>query len=625
MRLRPHLPLLIATALWQGGCAAPGTDLEALPFYREDRTSAPLAVSAEVPLLLLSLDAADVEVDPAEAGPVMNEDGEPTQPGEPYLEARSIVRWPWGFGRFIQRDEHLNYQLTIPFFAQGLVTSGPLGRALSPDEAVQEDIIASLADDPAGGGVAMGPLGHFYRQRTDHNALPDMEHLGPDLDEDIGLFPFFAWGGGSSEEHEYFAVFPFGGTTKGILGKEEITWFGFPLPAYAKVRDRAYDSTHIMWPFINWVDGPRHSGWRVLPFGGHYEHTDSWGNMVYERNFLLWPFITWQTSGMNEPKGPTDTFFFLPFGGWISGPDYRNYSVLWPFFRYEEDDLDESWELRAPFPFLIAGGGRDRWRFDLWPFFGAKVRPGFARHFVAWPIWRWEDLESQDHSFNGQWLLPFFWRTHWEWSRTGEHETKIRLFPLLHYREWQDGSLEFAMLSPYWFDDPNGFERTIGSFFRLYRYYQDEHGGYEHQALLGLFSYRNLPALPRTPDHPGRPDYWRLSLLFGLFQLRSLGDETGLRLLYLPEITWGERDPVMDEWEEEFVIAKARDRRPLPPPEPVPVEPEPGEPDERPDETDGSDEPDTTEPDATEPDATDEPDGADEEPERERVRPRRVN
>ena len=130
MRLRPHLPLLIATALWQGGCAAPGTDLEALPFYREDRTSAPLAVSAEVPLLLLSLDAADVEVDPAEAGPVMNEDGEPTQPGEPYLEARSIVRWPWGFGRFIQRDEHLNYQLTIPFFAQGLVTSGPLGRAL---------------------------------------------------------------------------------------------------------------------------------------------------------------------------------------------------------------------------------------------------------------------------------------------------------------------------------------------------------------------------------------------------------------------------------------------------------------------------------------------------------------
>lgn len=549
--IRPRVPLLIALALWQCGCAAPGTDVEALPFYREDRTSAPRAVSVDVPLLLLSLDAADVEVDPSEDGPLESDGDEPPPSEGPYYEARSIVRWPWPLGRFIHRGEHLNYQLTIPIIADGLVSNpGPLGRGLSPDEAVRDDVLASVAKDPAAGGFAMGPLGYFYRTRVDHNALPDMEELGPDLDEDIGLFPFFAWGSGSSEDHEYFAVFPFGGTTKGMLGKEEVTWFGFPLPAYAKVRDRAYDSTHILWPFINWVDGPRHSGWRVLPFGGHYEHTDSWGNPVYERNYLLWPFITWQTTGMNEPKGQTDIFFFLPFGGWISGPDYHNYSVLWPFFRYEEDVLEESWELRAPFPFLIVGGGRDRFRFDLWPLFGVKQRPGFSRHFVAWPIWRWEDLEEHDYTFDGQWFLPFYWRTHWEYPEQGTHETKIRLFPLLHYREWRDGSVEFAMLSPFWKDDPNGFERTLGTLLRLYRYHKDAHGGVEHQALLGLFSYRDLPALPSTPEHPGRPAYWRLSLLFGLFQLRSLGDESGLRLFWLPEITWGEPDPVMQAWSE---------------------------------------------------------------------------
>jgi hypothetical protein len=535
---RPLLAcLLSAAAILQCSCAAPGTDVEALPFYREDRT-VPGTVRAEVPVLLLSLDAADVVKEPEEGA-------DPA--AEPEVEEQAIVRVPWPLGMFIKRGEHLNYNLTLPVVIPGLITSGPLGRALSPDSAVREDIMASLASDAEGGGLAMGPLGYFYRTRTDHNALPDMEHLGPDLDEDIGLFPFFAWGSGSSEEHEYFALFPFGGTTKGILGKEEITWWGFPLPAYAKVRDRAYDSTHIMWPFINWVDGPRHSGWRVLPFGGHYEHTDSWGNPVYEKNYLLWPFISWQTTGMNEPKGPTDIYFFLPFYGRIDGPDHDQWTVLWPFFRYEIDDLNDTWELRAPFPFVQVAGGKDRWKFDLWPLFGAKQRPGFSRHFFAWPIWRYEDLQEHSYSFNGQWLLPLFWRTHWEWHESGRHETKIRLFPLLHYREWRDGSVEFAALSPFWQDDPNGFERTLGNFFRLYRYHRDARGGVEHQALLGLFSYRDLPALEPTPHRPGRPDYWRLSLLFGLFQVRGLGDEGGLRLLWLPEITWGERPPGLED------------------------------------------------------------------------------
>ena len=80
------------------------------------------------------------------------------------------------------------------------------------------------------------------------------------------------------------------------------------------------------------------------------------------------------------------------------------------------------------------------------------------------------------------------------------------------------------------------FGRTLAPFFRLYHYTRDAQGGTEHQALLGLFSLRDLPA---SED---RAEYFRVSLLFGLFQYRNLGGERGLRFLWLPEIAWGASD-----------------------------------------------------------------------------------
>ena len=64
----------------------------------------------------------------------------------------------------------------------------------------------------------------------------------------------------------------------------------------------------------------------------------------------------------------------------------------------------------------------------------------------------------------------------------------------------------------------------------------DRPKGVEHQFLFGLFSYRNLPAVPER----NKKSYFRLSFLFGLFQYRNLGGERGLRFLWLPEFpTWG--------------------------------------------------------------------------------------
>jgi hypothetical protein len=194
--------------------------------------------------------------------------------------------------------------------------------------------------------------------------------------------------------------------------------------------------------------------------------------------------------------------------------------------------------VRAPFPFAQFSGGPDgRWKADFWPLFGLKHRPGYDRWFALWPVLRHEWLEDDRRTFEGTWVLPFFWSTTWTYKEHGTEDSTTRLFPLLHHRRTPGGTTDFATLSPWWSDDP-GFERTLGTLLRLYHYHRDPDGGVEHQALLGLFSWRDLPAL----EDPDRPPYWRLSLLFGLFQLRSLGDEGGLRLFWLPEITWGDRD-----------------------------------------------------------------------------------
>ncbi|HBP17045.1 MAG TPA: hypothetical protein DEA08_04515 [Planctomycetes bacterium] len=516
---------------------AEGTDYSALPFVRIDRTT-PEVTSVDVPPILLTVDTYPSE----KSEDLVKSEHPPAERGElaPSREdARDYyVRFPWPFGLWQRRGSHKVWSLTA-FLLGNNGAPGPVGRGLDSDPEVSKNPFPAFASDPEPGGVNSLPF-VFWNHEIDHSDHPGRGDAS-DRDQDIHLWPFFVYGEGDRPEHDYFALAPFGGTSRSLLGKEQITWFGFPYPLYAKVKDRSYDSHHVLWPFINWVDGERNSGFRVLPFFGHYERTGLKGNKIYERNFVLWPFLTWSTTGLNE-EAPTDTFFLFPFYGHIRGPRLGQRTFLWPFFKYTVflDEKDqEHWELRAPFPFFqVASGPDGRYKFDLWPLFGIKERPGYTRHFVAWPIWRYEHLRGRSkdgkpgRTFTGTWLLPLFWRTHVSDSQ-GREEHKWRAWPFLHYRSYKDGSLDVGGLTPWWFDD-DGWGRTVGRFFTLYRYQRSRDGSSEHDALLGLLSVRSRPAVE------GRAEYDRASFLFGAVQFRTLGEEKGLRLLWLlPELTWG--------------------------------------------------------------------------------------
>src|SRR5581483_10305458 len=175
-----------------------------------------------------------------------------------------------------------------------------------------------------------------------------------------------------------------------------------------------------------WIEGGGKHGWRFFPFYAHYWRVDLFGRIAYDRHWAMWPLVSWETNagqqGYYDEDGafvatPTEELFVFPFFGRIHGPDMENVTVLWPFFRYQVVPSSGFWELRAPFPFFIMHHGiepattadginPERWRFDIWPIFGYRSRPNYVRHFVGWPIERFERRDDQWVDDTKFWFLP---------------------------------------------------------------------------------------------------------------------------------------------------------------------------------------------------------------------------
>jgi hypothetical protein len=550
-------------ALLLVGCVADGTDFEALPIVAVDRTD-PNGTHVTVPVALSAYDrgpphriirgAHPTTADPGPGGVQAKEfERDPATLEATHLQILfPFITWE-GEGR--EHEFRLFVPVIIPLTFGFQSLAGPAGRAATGTDPLVANPSDIFGVTPATAGPLAGfPLGGY-----------DTVHVDPsDTEEtkrDFGLLPLFM-GGDWPLTGKYLAIAPFGGTTRGFLGKDEMTWVGFPYPFYLSSRERDFESTHVLWPFVNWVEGGGREGGRVWPFYAHYRRTDLLGREVYDRHWVMWPFVSWAENsaqqGVVDPDTgvfratPTDELFIFPFYGKIEGPDDKDYTVLWPFFRYEEIPSTNFWELRAPFPFFIMHHGNDpalaregrtseRFRFDIWPIFGFKERAGYRRYFALWPIYRYEyrndEVWAEDTKL---YFVPFFQYHHHIEIETKDDYQRTRVWPFVHYRRGVKGDIELHVLAPILWDDPNGFERIIYPFLRLYEYKRASWGGTQQRFLMGLASWRHEPPVSGVTD-----GYSRLSLLFGLLQFRSGGtnheesDRAGVRFLYLPEISWG--------------------------------------------------------------------------------------
>jgi hypothetical protein len=539
------------------GCTAEGTDFEALPIVSIDKTE-PHASHTTLPIVLSAYDTGPPHriVRGPKGGPI--DQKAPPDQGASKLQLLFPIFSYEGEGR--EHETRLFASFMSPLGGLFTASTGPAGRALGPADVADQPITHPLlpgAATPVSGGYYLFPLEGYDRVHLD--PTQSISHQG--TKRDFGFFPLFM-GGDWPDQGRYFALAPFGGVTYGFLGRDEMDWWGFPYPFYLYSRERDVESRHILFPFVNWVEGGGRTGFRIWPFYAHYARTDLIGRPRYDRHWIMWPLVSWGTNyspsgGEDEELGapaapiPTEELFIFPFYGRIVGPETINTTVLWPLFRYEENPAANFWELRAPFPIVTihhgndpelvkAGKNGERWRFDIWPLFGVKTRPGYIRHFVGWPIERYEARDDQWVKDTKFYFLPLFSVHHHVEKETNEDYVRWRVWPLVQYRRGVKGDIELHALAPILWDDPNGAERIIFPFFRLYEYKRTSEGGHQHRFLFGLASWRDEPAVPGLTD-----GYDRLSVLFGLFQIRKGGTNAeespkhGVRLFYLPEITWG--------------------------------------------------------------------------------------
>jgi len=225
------------------------------------------------------------------------------------------------------------------------------------------------------------------------------------------LFPIFVRRTGSPGKG--LAIFPFYGSLDNFLGTDRVEFVMFPL--YVGTERGARKSNHVVWPLFGWGSGQDAYWYRVFPF--YYKGVRKG---YYDRNTVLWPFFNSGTELIDTGR-PRHSVFFWPFYGKWTRDQAVGWTVAWPFFRFNRDDLKGTGEHNVLWPFYQHwwSPGHEGWR--IWPLYGQfesspKASGSYQKStFVLW---------------------PFFWDR--EYAYLNEVHRELRFVPIYHHGTWSD-------------------------------------------------------------------------------------------------------------------------------------------------------------------------------------------
>lgn len=375
------------------------------------------------------------------------------------------------------------------------------------------------------------PLGKYKRKGDDveHHLYPLFQWIRrtqPDgfVNYDYLFFPF-VWGGDQPGEGKYFTLWPFGGNLRSLFGLDHVVHVLFPLFLYTRLHEA--EGWHLAWPLLAYYRGGGSFGFRVMPlFGMHKKERD--GRLLYERYSVLFPFFAWERDNLNS-KNPFTAWAIFPIYGQTRSRMVDETTVLWPFFRKRDEKVDGITRWRLPFPIVMLAFGNETQR-DFWPLFGYRNNGGFTRWFAIWPIFRSEVHDQKDEHVSRFWVAPFFWRHARTLKATGATiRAQTKLWPLVRVDRTREGAFGFRAPSPLWFNDgPEGdFEQILTPMLELVRYTRDPARGRELRLLFSIF---------RASWGPGaEEDGW--SVFGGLFGHRTTREGDGrVRLFWFIEV-----------------------------------------------------------------------------------------
>lgn len=364
------------------------------------------------------------------------------------------------------------------------------------------------------------------------------------------IFPL-VWWGNHAEFGRYFALFPLGGVTHGVLGR---TW-GFALfPLYSYYRRGDFVRNDFLWPILSWGRSPdgKQKMWRFWPLYVYQRYEDA---MVFRTTTdLLWPLIRWGHMDRGGTRYFT-MFKFAPFTSWVSTYDRAGrlisrrlkvvgvagwpggWSALWGLIG--DKSAAKSDEMRV-FPFY--------WRTTRYLSGRGDPERRATLYRVPWPlVWVGRNRLDPGRYCDLIVVAPLYWHYTETYPRADEppaRRRRITLFPLFTWGHDVAGGGGFWMPSHGWQDLTTGFKRNYRPFFDLFAYRKTGLEERETRLLSRLYHHRRGPCgrylsvaslftWDSTGEVPGE-DGTYFSVLLGLVKCSWDDEGSRWRILYIP-------------------------------------------------------------------------------------------
>ncbi len=351
---------------------------------------------------------------------------------------------------------------------------------------------------------------------------------GPETDWALAPLLF---GGREGDGETYFAFFPFFGTMRNLLARDEIEFYAFPF--YMRIRRGDFNSTHILWPLTQFGSGGGQESLRILPFYG-YDKIDG----RIESKSILWPFFHWEKSDLHTDD-PASLFHFFPFYARKESETANHTAVAWPFFSWSEDLKANTVERNLPWPFHKSVDSPELRRFRIWPFFGTYSSEEVESKFWLWPFFYQRKERTDVYDKDAFHIVPFYADVSQAWLDTGKEEVYRKLWPLFRFERDNFGGSHFSYLSLIPWRKLGPFEEDYGFLWKLYESETREDNSGFRRLYLGLAENEYGPDYD-SYTIPFLFDYYRVreksvtQFLWGLVRLEKDEEETALSLLWLP-------------------------------------------------------------------------------------------
>lgn len=360
----------------------------------------------------------------------------------------------------------------------------------------------------------------------------------------------------------------------------------FASPTYQWLSARRGDVTtyNYLLPFFHLRYGDGLFGWQAWPLLGH-EHkdlttkTNSWGDPElipgHDKRFFLWPFFLKQKTGLGSAN-PESGLLLFPLYNRVRSPQRDSTSYLTPLgVTLTHDRARKYRELDLPWPFIVFAWGEGKTIHRIWPLFSQAHTAAVESDFYLWPIYTHKGIKGESLDRQRTRLLYFLYsRTVERNTETQAAKTRTDLWPLFTYQRNFDGRSRLQILAPL---EPilptsKSIERNYSPLWSLWRSESNPKTGAHFQSLLwNLYRQEIVPAPapaqpaptpPTAPNHnpfslfslppeaepsatktnaaeslqlPLPPQFTKKgSLLFGLIQYESTGENRRWRLFYLP-------------------------------------------------------------------------------------------